>query len=97
MTQKPNTVYIFITLLVPLLNEGKECRVAGSCLLHGPCAYCGSGLCCKKNYPFCQDCTGRGCDGKMGNALYHVCSANLNNAGTEMNFNIFHRFWLNTC
>jgi hypothetical protein len=51
-----------------LLNAGQNCW--GACQSQqGPCAWCGSGSCCRKGL------AGNGCDGLIGDPDHHVCSA----------------------
>jgi hypothetical protein len=54
-----------------LRNEGKECWTT-SCNGQGPCAFCGNGLCCMKNF---HDTT-KGCDGSIGGDGSHQCVGN---------------------
>jgi hypothetical protein len=51
-----------------LLNAGQNCW--GECQSQqGPCAWCGSGSCCRQRW------IGNGCDGLIGDPNHHVCSA----------------------
>ena len=51
-----------------LLNAGQNCW--GECQSQqGPCAWCGSGSCCRQGW------AGNGCDGLIGDPGQHVCSA----------------------
>ena len=51
-----------------LLNAGVDCWNQCS-KKQGPCAFCGTGLCCRKGSE------GNGCDGSLGIANAHVCTA----------------------
>ena len=49
-----------------LTNGGKDCY--DECdEKHGPCDFCGGGLCCQKGL------VGNGCDGFIGEHFYHTC------------------------
>ena len=58
----------FFTTKVGLLNDGKACWHECN-KQQGPCSFCGTGLCCRKDY---HD-TSNGCGGTLGIDGYHVC------------------------
>ena len=54
-----------------LQNSGVNCW-DGCSKEQGPCAFCGTGLCCRKGWPD----TSNGCDGSLGiDEPHHVCVA----------------------
>lgn len=56
-----------------LTNGGEDCfeMCNGE---HGPCEFCGGGLCCRKGL------AGNGCDAHAGKTFHHTCVLPCNNS-----------------
>merc|ERR1719317_316728 len=52
-----------------LHNAGQECWTTAGCG-DGACYFCGTGFCCRKNWPW------NGCNGIDGGDIMHVCVKN---------------------
>ena len=66
---------VFKTILLDkvLKNYGKDCWTPCN-KQQGQCEYCGTGLCCRKEWGD----RSRGCDGSIGGDGYHTCVSSGN-------------------